>query len=125
MKRQPWRVRGILSYHRRGNARSLFRDRKITARSFTRRALSSARSPREELVHGEGDLLDARFQREVSPPGQRLCDECAKPAGTRLLKLDQTPPSRARDSFGSTDDVEFGKDAFHMRLHRAFSNKEG
>src|SRR6202040_3211390 len=31
--RQPLRVRGVSSYHQRGDARSLFRDREITLRS--------------------------------------------------------------------------------------------
>src|SRR6267142_2731145 len=42
----------------------------------------------------------------------------------RFLQLNQPASRSIGDRFGSTDDVELGKNAFHVRLHGAFTNKE-
>ena len=41
------------------------------------------------------------------------------------LKLNQAAPRRVSHRFGSADHIHLGEDAFHMRLHRALTNKEG
>src|SRR5438309_6818779 len=40
------------------------------------------------------------------------------------LQLNQAPPRGVGDGFGPADHIHLGEDAFHMRLHRALTNKE-
>jgi hypothetical protein len=39
-------------------------------------------------------------------------------------ELNQTALARVGDGFGPADDVEFGENAFHVRLHRALTNEK-
>ena len=39
------------------------------------------------------------------------------------LQLNQAATCGVGDCFGAADDIELGEDAFHMRLHGAFTNK--
>jgi hypothetical protein len=41
------------------------------------------------------------------------------------LKLDESAPRGVGHGLGPADDVHFGEDCFHVRLHGAFTNKEG
>ena len=45
--------------------------------------------------------------------------------GQMQLQLNQPPTRGVSDGFGPADDIHFGKDAFHMRLDGALTNKEG
>jgi hypothetical protein len=41
-----------------------------------------------------------------------------------FLQLNQAAAGSVGYRFGPADDVELGEDAFHVRLHGAFTNKE-
>ena len=43
----------------------------------------------------------------------------------KVLQLNQAATCRGGDRFGPANDIEFGEDAFDMRLHGALTNKEG
>ena len=50
-----------------------------------------------------------------------FADAAARPS---YLQLNQAAARGACDSLRSADDIHLGEDRFHVRFHRAFTNKE-
>jgi hypothetical protein len=76
-------------------------------------------NPQEMQIRGLCNLSEV-VTRASSLQGHRkhCCHE------TKALQLNKAAARRISDSFGPANDIHLGEDAFHVRFHRAFTDKE-